>query len=147
MDFKLCSSAFSEGAYLPAWYCADAINASPPFGWDGEPEDTVSLALICRSSAGNAHWVIWNVPNTLKTVYGKQPPEEVLPDGTVQGINDFGERGWTGPQGKREGMSLTMTLYALDRKLDLDHDANAEKLLKAIKGHVLKEVSLSCACS
>lgn len=148
MGFKVCSSAFSEGDYLPAWYCGDCLNASPPLGWDGEPEATVSLAVVCRSSAGNVHWLMWNVPNTLKTVYGKQPKEGKLPDGSYQGVNDFGEVGWTGPSGRKEGMSVTITLYALDRMLDLsDPGANSEKLMSAMKGHVIDETSLTCACS
>ncbi|HOP26909.1 MAG TPA: YbhB/YbcL family Raf kinase inhibitor-like protein [Candidatus Sabulitectum sp.] len=148
MEFKLCSSAFCQGDHLPAWYCGAGLNASPPFGWDGEPEGTVSLALICRSSAGNVHWVMWNIPNTLKTIYGKQPSEGKLSDGIIQGVNDFGDTGWTGPEGRKEGMSLTLTLYALDSRLGLsDPAANAERLMASMKGHILKEASLTCECS
>ena len=148
MDFKVCSSAFSDGDYLPGWYCGDCLNASPPLGWDGEPEQTVSLAVVCRSSAGNVHWLLWNVPNTLKTIYGKQPHGPSLPDGAVQGVNDFGDNGWTGPSGNKEGMSITVSLYALDKMLDLEGSGvNAEKLVSAMKGHILDEASLTCACS
>jgi hypothetical protein len=148
MDFKLCSSAFADGDYLPAWYCADCQNASPPFGWDGEPEKTVSLAMVCRSSTGNVHWVMWNIPNTMKTVYGLQPVQKHLPDGIIQGVNGFGDTGWTGPAGEKKDLSLTFHLYALDRKLDLTGpDLNSESLQTAMEGHILKEASLTCACS
>lgn len=147
MEFKVCSSAFSQGEMLPEWYYIESMNASPPMGWDGEPARTASLALVCRSSAGRIHWVCWNIPNTLKTIYGMQPGEEKLADGIIQGVNDFGHTGWTGPGRANFGMTLTFHLYALDSMLELtDSQADETKLMEALKEHVLKETTLSCEC-
>ncbi len=147
MEFKVCSSAFNEGEFLPEWYSGSGLNASPPIGWDGEPEGTVSLALICTSSRNKVHWLMWNIPNTLKTVYGKLPRDSVLEDGSRQGLNDFGEIGWTGPQGNSEDLRLKITLYALDRRLDISGSAiKAADLTVAMKGHVLREACLGCVC-
>lgn len=90
---------------------------------------------------------MWNIPNTLKTVYGKLPRDSVLEDGSRQGLNDFGEIGWTGPQGNSEDLRLKITLYALDRRLDISGSAiKAADLTVAMKGHVLREACLGCVC-
>jgi Raf kinase inhibitor-like YbhB/YbcL family protein len=148
MVFKICSSAFTDGGYLPGWYSSSGINASPPFGWAEEPEETKSLALICSSSAGKAHWVLWNIPTGRKTVYGRLPAETRLASGMCQGINDFLDTGWTGPAGKLPGFSLTFTLYALDRVLSI-HDSNvdASVLKSAMGGHILGTAIICCVYS
>ncbi len=147
MEFKVCSSAFNEGDFLPEWYSGTGLNASPPLGWDGEPANTASLALICTSSRNKVHWVMWNIPNTLKTVYGKLPRESVLEDGSHQGVNDFGEIGWTGPQDESENLGLSLRLYALDSRLDISGSAiTAADLNAAMQGHILREASLCCVC-
>lgn len=148
MEFKVCSSAFTEGDSLPAWYCSDDLNASPPLGWDGEPEETVSLAVVCRSSANRVHWVLWNIPNTTRTIYGKQPREGRLHEGIIQGVNDFGNTGWTGPSVREEGLFITVHLFALDCILDLvDPEADTKTLISSMKDHILKEASVTCAVS
>lgn len=148
MEFKVCSSAFCEGENLPSWYCGTGLNASPPLGWDGEPEDTVSLAAVCKSNEGKVHWVMWNIPNSLKTIYGKQLGNREIDGGIQQGVNDFNAIGWTGPMVTSSNLVLTFHLYALDKMLDIpDPRVTAERLLAQMSGHVLKEASLSCVCS
>jgi Raf kinase inhibitor-like YbhB/YbcL family protein len=148
MEFKVCSSAFCDGEHLPLWYCGTGLNSSPPLGWDGEPAKTVSLAVICRSNEGKVHWVMWNIPNSLKTIYGKQLGNRKIGDGIQQGVNDYNAIGWTGPMVTSSSLILTFHLYAIDKTLDIpDPRVTADKLLTAIQGHVLKEALLSCACS
>ncbi len=103
MAFKVCSSAFTDGGYLPDWYSSAGINASPPFGWAEEPDGTKSLALVCLSSQGNVLWVLWNIPTGKKTVYGRLPAERSLSSGMCQGVNDLLGIGWTGPVEKLPG--------------------------------------------
>jgi len=148
MEFLVCSSSFSNGDPLPIWYFDNDYNSSPPLGWIGEPENTVSLALICKSSEGRVHWVVWGISGTVRTIYGKQPGQKRVGQGIYQGVNDFGDTGWTGPVGRGEGISLEVHLYALDNDpVFSESEVTAEKLLTMIEGHVLKETSLSCVCS
>jgi len=148
MEFKICSSAFTSGGYLPGWYSSTGLNASPPFGWAGEPAGTRSLALVCTSSRGAVHWVLWNIPNGSKTVYGRIPAERDLPSGMHQGVNDFLETGWTGPIERLPDLSLTFKLYALDGHLSISQDAVTAAMLKAaFNGHLLGEATVTCAYS
>lgn len=148
MEFKICSSAFKDGGYLPSWYSSLGLNASPPFGWAAEPEGTRSLALICSSSRGEVLWVLWNIPNTIKTIYGRLPAESILPGGMCQGVNDLLCTGWTGPAEKQPDLSLTFMLFALDCVLDIsDDDVSALALGSAMEGHILGETTVSCVYS
>ncbi len=148
MEFKICSSAFPDGGYLPGWYSSSGLNASPPFGWAEAPPGTESLALICRSSSNTVHWVLWNIPPDRKTIYGRLPTDRDLPQGIHQGVNDLLSTGWTGPIEKAPDLSLLFELYALDKHLTFsEKDVTASMLLYAMKGHVLGEASVNCVFS
>ncbi len=148
MEFKICSSAFTDGGYLPGWYTSAGLNASPPFGWAEEPEGTRSLALICSSSREKVLWVLWNIPIGKKTIYGRLPAESVLPGGMCQGVNDLLGIGWTGPAEKLPDLSLSFSLYALDLILNIaDGDVSASILESAMKGHILGTAEVSCVYS
>ncbi len=145
MEFKICSSAFNDGGYLPSWYTAAGLNASPPFGWAEEPEGTESLALICTSSQGQVLWVLWNIITQTKTVYGRLPAKQTLPAGMRQGVNDLLGVGWAGPLEKQPDLSLKFELYALDKMLSIaDEDVTASILQSAMKGHILGTASVGC---
>lgn len=144
MSFNLCSSAFENGGYLPGWYSVAGLNASPPIGWADAPEGSLSLALVCRCEEGNTHWVMWNIPPGLRTLYGKQPRNAVLENGIRQGWNSFGVSGWTGPEKKQEHCLLTFTLMALDTVLDLPADTGGEELFEVCRNHLLATASMTC---
>jgi Raf kinase inhibitor-like YbhB/YbcL family protein len=79
-------------------------NVSPDVRWSGAPASTKSFALVVWDqdapvSGGFYHWVILNLPRTIKrlpegtgSVSGRQAPP-----GAVQLINDWGEPGYGGP--------------------------------------------------
>lgn len=143
--FKICSSAFTDGGYLPGWYSSAGLNASPPFGWVEEPKGTQSLAMICSSSKGKVLWLLWNIPNDRKTIYGRLPAEGTLPGGMRQGTNDLLETGWTGPLEKQPDLKLVFTLYAIDILLEIpEKEVDSSLLRSAMEGHVLKTATISC---
>lgn len=142
--FKICSSAFENDGFLPGWYSAAGLNASPPFGWIDEPDGCQSLALVCKAEDGRAHWVVWNIPPDLHTVYGKQPRNPVLESGIRQGWNSFGVAGWTGPEKKQSDCRLTFTLMALDTLLELPADTDGEELVRACTDNILATASITC---
>lgn len=147
MEFKVSSSAFSQGDFLPEWYKTGDLNCSPPLGWACAPEGTVSLALLCRSNENRVHWILWNIPAEMDTIYGKLPPERKLSGGLRHGLNDFANIGWTGPEKKESGLELTVYLFALDCNLDPSlEDLTASDLMRIMDGHILGEASLTCDC-
>jgi Raf kinase inhibitor-like YbhB/YbcL family protein len=144
LAFNISSSAFENEGFLPGWYCAAGLNASPPFGWIDEPEDSRSLALVCTAEDGRCHWVVWNIPPDMHTIYGKQPRNSVLENGIRQGWNSFGVSGWTGPEKKKSNCRLVFNLMALDSALELPADTDGDELNRACQGHVLATASIAC---
>ncbi len=147
MAFKLISSAFRDGGYIPPWYSRSGGDSSPPLGWTDPPGDARSLALIvmCRdedTGKDYCHWVLYNIPPEGDTIYGKQPHSDAFDDGTQQGVNSFGEVGWDGPDDDLPDQTLVFRLYALDRRLDLPGGASHRDVLAAMEGHVLQTAEL-----
>ena len=157
------SPVFNEKRRIPKKSTCTAISAnvpniSPPLGWEGLPDGTVSLALIVDSleleGAERVHWVMWNMPPSLTGLDEGVEHAEKLPDGTAQGTNGAGEVGYLGPcppvivtgfgaQGsvgeekKRDIERYYFKLYALDTMLDLPSSTTKADLLQAIDGHIL----------
>lgn len=147
MAFKICSSAFKDGGYIPPWYSRNGGDSSPPIGWTDPPRKTVSLTLIvmCKDEDEEkdyCHWVMYNIPPKAKTIYGKQPHRNVSHDGTLQGVNSFGGVGWDGPDDDIPDQTLVFRLYALDTKLDLPGGASHHDVMDAMEGHVLGKAEL-----
>ncbi len=69
MALVLTSTAFREGAEIPAKHTCDAADTSPQLAWSGAPPGTVALALIADDPDAPAgtwvHWVLYNLPGRL----------------------------------------------------------------------------------
>ncbi|MGC9319633.1 MAG: YbhB/YbcL family Raf kinase inhibitor-like protein, partial [Armatimonadota bacterium] len=76
MALSITSPAFSDGETIPVKYTDDGEDISPPLTFEGVPEGTAELALICHDPdaprpGGWTHWV----------VYGMAPDIGGLPEG------------------------------------------------------------------
>lgn len=145
MELTVLSAAFLAGAAIPQ---AHALSGgSPPLSWSALPAGTKSVAIICDDpdapSGDWVHWVIFNLPPDTQKLDAGVPKSARLPNGAVQGVNDFDETGYDGPApppGRPH--RYLFKVYALDTKLDLDSRARKKDVLKAMKGHVLAEGKL-----
>ena len=97
--FKLTSTDVRAGRPIPArfWGCADS-GLSPQLSWSGAPAGTRSYAITlfdpdAPTGSGFWHWVAWDVPASTTSL----PTAAVLPAGSVNGPNDGGGTGYTGP--------------------------------------------------
>jgi len=84
------------------------------------------------------HWLIWNIPPALQLLPKDIIKSGTLPNGAMQGRNDFGNVGYNGPcppPGKTH--RYYFRLYALDTKLTLQPGATRRELEAAMKGHIL----------
>ena len=146
MAIKLVSSAFQEGGMIPADYTCDGKDISPPLSWSGVPEQAVTLALICDDPDAPlgtwVHWVLYNLPASVRELPAGVPPDERLANGALQGRNDFRRLGYGGPCPPGGTHRYYFKLYALDKALDLKPGATKKELLKAMEGHVLAEGQL-----
>jgi Raf kinase inhibitor-like YbhB/YbcL family protein len=147
MTIDLTSTAFQAGQTIPRQCTSDGKDVSPPLHWNSPPAGTNSFALICEDPDATrgtwTHWVVYNLPSDARSLSEDVPRQETLPDGTLQGTNDFGKVGYGGPApppGKPH--RYFFKLYALDGHLDLPAGATRKQLLEAMAGHTLAEGQL-----
>ena len=145
---KLTSSAFSDSRPIESRFTCDGANVSPALTWSDAPAGTHSFALICDdpdAPAGDwVHWVIYGIPAAAAGLPEHVATVERLPNGALQGMNDFGQLGYGGPcppPGKPH--RYFFRLYALDvATLPLRPHPRKGDLLEAMQGHILAEVRL-----
>ena len=147
---QLTSPSFENQKRIAKKFTCDGENISPALKWSAVPEGTKSFALIVDDPDAPdpanprmtwVHWVLYNIPATVSSL-----PESVkdkdLPEGTLQGLNDWKKTGYGGPCPPTGKHRYFHKLYALDIVLpDLAHPTKA-KLEKAMKGHVLSKAEL-----
>lgn len=147
MTFQLSSSAFKDGELIPRRHTCEGDDLSPPLHWTVPPAATKSFALVADDPDAPAgtwvHWVIYNLPLDLRGLPEGIPAKDHLPDGALQGINDFKRLGYGGPcppPGKPH--RYYFKLYALDAALNMKSRATKAQVLEACKGHILGEAQL-----
>lgn len=143
----LSSSAFKNNGMIPKKYTGEGRNISPPLTWSGVPKKVKSFALLCDDpDAPNGifvHWVIFNISETARSLSAAVPKSSVLPDGSIQGVNSFGNNGYDGPMPPSGTHRYIFKLYVLSEQLKLKSDAKKADLLKAMKGKVLAYTTLT----
>ncbi len=148
MEMKVYSSAFKDGNFIPPKYSCDGANVSPQLHWNNVPKDVKSFAVIMfdpDAPGGDfVHWVIYNIPGSLKELHEDVTPSRNVSDEVMFGTNDFGRVGYGGPcppAGKPHRYFIKV--YALDTILHhLESGATRQQLLKAMEGHIMAEGSL-----
>ena len=138
---KVGSPVFDDGDMLSDKYGYTFENVNPPLSFSGVPEDAESLVVVvddpdAMKPAGKIwdHWVVWNIePDVGQIEEGKVPP------GAVEGRNDFGERGYGGPNPPDGIHKYRFKVYALDKRLDISESSTKKDVEEAMKGHVLDD--------
>lgn len=143
---KLESSVFEANSLIPAKYTCDGSDISPSLSWDEPPTGTQSLALIVDDPDAPrrtfVHWVLYDMPATVRQLPEQVASAKTLPSGGVQGKNDFGKLGYGGPCPPSGTHRYFFTLYALDKNLSLQPGATKQQILQAMNGHVLATAEL-----
>ncbi len=146
-QFKLSTSAYTEGSQIPSQFtCADTNVASPPLQWSNPPKNTATFAVVfhdtdgapAKSSTDVTHSILWNIPaNSAQLAGGIKA--DASPDGIVQGKNIRGTNSYLGPCPPPGATPhhYIFEIYALDSELDLPAGSSRANLLKAMDGHVI----------
>ena len=150
MGLTITSTVFAEGGDIPSKYTCQGQDLSPALSWFSVPDGTHSLALIvddpdapdpAAPKMTYVHWVLYNIPTGANGLPEAVEPGS-LPEGTLEGLNDWGRTGYGGPCPPIGRHRYFHKLYALDTVLpDLGNPTKAD-LLKAMEGHVLEEAVL-----
>lgn len=150
MSLTLVSSAFRHNGDIPARYTCDGDDVSPPLSWSGVPAGTRSLALILDDPDAPdpkapkmtwVHWVLYNIPPTA-TELPERAGTKNLPQGTLEGINDWKRTGYGGPCPPVGRHRYFHKLYALDTVLPDMNRPTKVRLEAAMHGHIVSRAEI-----
>jgi len=147
MAFQITTTAFRDGSSIPKRFTCDGPDVSPALSWGDPPAGTRSLAIIADDPDAPAgtwvHWVLYDLPADTRKLPEGVAKDRELPNGALQGRNDFGKIGYNGPCPPRGSEHrYFFKLYALDSKTGLKAGATKSELERAMKGHVLAQAQL-----
>ncbi|HSO19601.1 MAG TPA: YbhB/YbcL family Raf kinase inhibitor-like protein [Desulfosarcina sp.] len=150
MSLKLVSTAFTDRGEIPSQHTCEGADTAPPLQWDAVPKGARSLALIVDDPDAPdpaaprmtwVHWVLYNLPPG-----GRGLPEGVtsatLPEGTMEGKNDWGRTGYGGPCPPIGRHRYFHKLYALDILLPDLGEPDKAALESAMQGHIMETAEL-----
>ncbi len=128
---ELNSPAFGRGDAIPRKHTCDGADHPPPLRWSSEaPTEEFVVTVTDPTADGFVHWVVWGIPGSVTAL------QEELPEGAVQGENDFGETGYRGPCPPPEDRWHTyeFTVYAVTAAdtTQLDEGATLDEVFDTI---------------
>jgi Raf kinase inhibitor-like YbhB/YbcL family protein len=142
---RLISEDLQDGKPIPRKFTCDGENVSPRFRWEEAPQEAKSFVLLLDDpdaprEDGFTHWVLYNIPATLDEIHENVPKGQGRVKGLgVQGKNDAGQLGYTGPCPPSGSHRYFARLYALRKELDLKPGATARAVQDAIEGLIIEQ--------
>jgi Raf kinase inhibitor-like YbhB/YbcL family protein len=73
----------------------------------------------------------------------KEIKENSVPEGAVQGVNNFKKRHYGGPCPPKRAHKYGFKIYALDTLLNLNPNGTKKDLEKIMEGHVISRTQLT----
>lgn len=114
-------------------------NVSPLIQISGADSELDYAAVVVYNKSGNEKdkciWTIWNIPSVGYVPPGyDQGPAPQFPFPAVQGVNDFGENGWHGPNpglGVRD--RLLFQVFIRREPLKIPCTSKADEVVDALR--------------
>ena len=137
-EFKISSPVFKNGGEIPQKYTCDGENVNPPLQFENVPAKAKSLALVFDDMdaprGSYVHWILWNIDPNIKEI-----KENSVPEGAVEGMNDFKRHHYGGPCPPRRAHKYVFKIYALDSPLHLNPNSMKTDFEKTMEGHVIAQ--------
>jgi Raf kinase inhibitor-like YbhB/YbcL family protein len=139
---KLSSPAFENGGRIPKKHTCDGENVNPSLKIENVPSNTKSLALVFDDidapRGSYVHWILWNLAPDVEEIKANSVPE-----GVVQGLNDFKKRNYGGPCPPGRAHKYVFRIYALDTIFNLNPNSTKKDLEKPMEGHIISRAQLT----
>lgn len=139
----ITSSAFDDGGMIPRKFTCDGGDINPELLIQNVPEEAKSLALMfydpeAPRPGGFFHWIVWNIDPRTTVI-----KEESIPPGSLEGENNAGKIGYTGPcPPVGAPHEYHFYLFALDTILDLSEGASRVEIDEAVRKHTIVQAEL-----
>jgi hypothetical protein len=141
MENLIISIGFDKKEF-PEKHTCDGEDISPEIRIDRIHSQYLAITIDDRIGPSRlfTHWLIWNIKSCSVIPAGiPKEPEIDRPFAAVQGTNDFGKIGYSGPCPPRgETHTYFFNVYGLDAKLDLPPGSGKAALEKAMQGHAVQ---------
>lgn len=144
------SGAIGADGSLDKRYSEYADGVSVPLRWSAVP-GARSYAVIVEDPDAKpitpfVHWVVWNIPADITQLPEGLPEQARLtvPGGVLQGATSRGSVGYYGPRPPVDDPlhHYHFQVLALDTVLDIAPGSDLDRVLKAVKGHVIAKGSV-----
>jgi Raf kinase inhibitor-like YbhB/YbcL family protein len=144
---RLLSSAIQDGEPIPPRFTCEGENISPEFYGADAPKETKSFVLILHdpdAPRDNAftHWLLYDIPPNVTRIREDLPKQAPVADSGLQGKNDSGKLGYTGPRPPSGRHRYFALLYALRKQIGLPPGATAMEVKMALEGKVIEQTEL-----
>jgi Raf kinase inhibitor-like YbhB/YbcL family protein len=141
------STAFRDGAAIPAQYTCDGQGVSPPLMWTGVPAGTASVALVVDDpdapSGPFVHWILAGLPGSDGSITEGAGTGVGLPSGAVSANNSAGRSGYTPPCPPSGTHHYRFTLFALDGATNVTAGVPADQAMSAIMADAVAHGTLT----
>lgn len=141
--FVLTSSAMTDGSHLPITYTCDGESITPPFSWNGAPQETKYYALMMHHNAPDGVYSYWNLYN-IDASNEQVKSDQILGEIGTNNLNDLNEYSLPCSQGPGD-KNYTYTIYALSEAVTLNSQSKVDRdmLLGAIKNITLSSAEMT----
>lgn len=142
----LSSNSFPPGGDLPMACSCKGPGNSPALSWNSTAPAVKSYALLATDYdavlarfpiLNFSHWVVYNLPATVRSLPEGVTPEQMLSLGGKLGDNGMNEQGFVPPCPPFDRHHYTFRIYALDTTLSFTRIPDRQNLLDAMQGHIL----------
>jgi Raf kinase inhibitor-like YbhB/YbcL family protein len=136
-QLELKSQDFRDGALLPTRCTGDGDGTPPPLSWERGASTPAAYVVICEDpdaprATPFVHWLVYGIGGETRSLDSNLGEFR-------EGLNDDGQRGFApaAPPPGHGRHRYYFQLFALDRELTLPAGADYDRLLSAMKGHVV----------
>ena len=147
LSIQVSSPAFEDGGPIPVRFTADGEGLFPPLRWEGLPEGTASLALMCEDAdipfvRPLVHVIVHGIPPGLGGLRAGQVPFRLAgraPAGFQCGRNSVARPGWMAPSPPpgHGPHRYAFQLFALRIKPEFPYPPGRSLLLRTIRPFLL----------
>ena len=144
----LTSTAFMDHGTININFTCQGDNISPDLAWDSIPDSVKSFAITMQDFGATPyskfHWIIYNIPPDYRALDENIVNLPNLTDGTLQGLNDLGNIGYTGPCPGNSGNRFEFIIYALNEMMPFQGGERKYDVLNEIDAHVMAVGRIVC---